>query len=172
MKLGRNQWYLQKQIRMENIQKQSDLLDDVKHKIKDGEYMMMMENLNEIQKKCCPLFVSFMSVTAEARVRCKVCDGSIKNTVICEDISTKNNEEFEFDGDRDDADEIATNVNVTNHLQVVPLVRRVVDQDDERHQETSMKSCAYLPRALYEAMKRDGFAHNGGEVLIYIEDIE
>ncbi len=153
---------------MDNIQKQSDLLDGVKHKIKDGEYKMLMENLNEIRKKSAPLFVSFISVKAHARVRCSICDG-IDKKVVCEDVSTKNNQEFEFDGADDD--EVATAINVTSHLEGIPTVRRVLDCDDERHRELSVKSCAYLPRPLYETMKRDGFANNGDEILIYIQDL-
>ena len=154
---------------MEHIQKQCELLDGVKHKIKDGEYKMMMENLAEIRKKTAPLFVSFISVKAQARVRCNIFDGGDKKCV-CEDISSKCDEEFDFDGAEDD--EIATSVNVTAHLDSCPLVRRVVDNDDERHEQASVKSCAYIPRSIYETMKKQGFAVNKGEMLFYLEDVE
>ena len=153
---------------MENIQKQSELIENVKHKIKDGEYKMLMENLGEIREKSAPLFVSFISLKAEARVRCNITDGVDRKTH-CEDISSKCGEEFEFNGDQDD--EIATSVNVTAHLQMLPSVRKVVDCDDSRHTATGPKSCAYIPRQVYEQMKENGVAMMNGECLVYLEDL-
>jgi hypothetical protein len=152
---------------MDNIQKQSELLDNIKHKIKDGEYKMLMENLAEIKKKKVPQYVSFISIRAEARVKCGIFDGE-KKRVEYEDISSKLNEDFDFDAGEED--EIVTNVSVTSHLVSIPLVRQVVDRDECPNCD-GVRGCAYLPRNIYDKMKRQGYVNQGGEFLYFIEDL-
>ena len=153
----------------ENIKVFAEIFDNIKHKIKDGEYKVLMETLGEIKKQVeKPIYVHFLSVTAKAKVVSATEDSDGDTTFRHEEVTSKQPEGITYESH----DDPISTLWVKSEVETQPRVRLVIDDDDPRQNLEGVRACAFIPRTVYKKMKKNGFhVGNANEVLVYIEDL-
>jgi len=153
---------------MENIHKQSELIDDIKEKLTDAEYKNLMENLAEIKNKN-EIFVKFLCISPKAEI--VTIEDDDQESLFVNSISGCENDikSWRFMKCSIDCDccngfnRIDVDVSLVKEI----LVRKVTDYKNFCSDQRQIE----IPKSVYEHMKTEGYTQYGEQMLIYICDM-